>query len=165
MVICFYFLFQFIFKIYFIDYATTVVPFFLHFITTHKQTEPFWCWFPGGWVCVHSGTLWVSLRNFPVRLGVSPATTTSTGFFCQRFWGFISLHRNSGLCSLSCSPVVPPGYPHTNVGPSALPRLLCQPPLLPWSSSHCLASSPFRPGLPVSASPPLYPSWSGWMFL
>ena len=38
--------------------------------------------FLGGWVCVHSRTLWVSLMNSPVRLGVSLApATTPTGFF------------------------------------------------------------------------------------
>ena len=53
--------------------------------TTHKQIGPFWCWFPGGWVCVCSRTLWVSPTNSPMRLGVSPAASTSTGFFGQRF--------------------------------------------------------------------------------
>ena len=44
----------------------------------------------GGWVCVHSRTLWGSPTNSPVRLGVSPtAASTPTGFFSQRFWGFI----------------------------------------------------------------------------
>ena len=38
---------------------------------THKQLGPFWCWFPGGWFCVHSRTLWVPPMNSPVRLGVS----------------------------------------------------------------------------------------------
>ena len=76
--------------------------------TTHKQIGPFWCWFPGGWVCVHSRTLCVSPTNSPVRLGVSPTAATPTGFFSQRFWGFISLGWNSGLHGLSRSPVVPP---------------------------------------------------------
>ena len=34
---------------------------------THKQIGPFWCWFPGEWVCVPSGTVWVSPTNLPVR--------------------------------------------------------------------------------------------------
>ena len=63
---------------------------------------------PGGWVQVHSMTLWVSPMNSPVRLGVSPTITNPTDFFSQRFWGFISLCWSPGLCSLSLSPVVPP---------------------------------------------------------
>ena len=122
---------------------------------THKQVGPFWCWFLGGWVCVHSRTLWVSPTNFPVRLGVSPAATTPTGFYCQRFWGFISLHQNPGLCGLSCSLVVLASYLHAN-----------------WDHlvSHCFAHS----GLPAATLPHvlsslascLGPSYqSGWMFL
>ena len=52
---------------------------------THKQIGPFWCWFPGGWACVHSGTLWVSPMTFPVRLGVFSAAATPTDFYSQRF--------------------------------------------------------------------------------
>ena len=46
---------------------------------------------PGGWICLCFRTLWVSPVNSPVRLGISPATATPTGFYSQRFWGFISL--------------------------------------------------------------------------
>ena len=54
--------------------------------TTHKQIGPFWCWFPGGWACLHSRTLRVSPMNSPVRLEVSPtAVSTPTGVFSQRF--------------------------------------------------------------------------------
>ena len=35
-------------------------------------------------------------------------TSIPTGFYSQRFWGFISLCWNPGLCSLFRSPVVPP---------------------------------------------------------
>ena len=53
---------------------------------THNQIGPFWCWFPGGWVCVCSRTLCVSPTNSPVRLGVSPTVaSTTTGVFSQRF--------------------------------------------------------------------------------
>ena len=57
--------------------------------TTHKQIGPFCYLFPCGWVCVHSRTLWVSPMNFSVRLGDSPAATSPTDFYRQRFWGFI----------------------------------------------------------------------------
>ena len=45
--------------------------------TTHKQTGPFL----GGWVCVHSRTLWVSPTISPVRLVGSPIVSTAKGFF------------------------------------------------------------------------------------
>ena len=55
----------------------------------HKQIGPFWCWFPGGWACIGSRTVWVSPVSSLVRLGVSPATATPTGLYSQRFWGFL----------------------------------------------------------------------------
>ena len=76
---------------------------------THKQIGPFWCWFPGGWVCVCVRTLWVSPMNSPVSLGVYPAVSALTGFFSQRFWGFIFQHWNPGLHDLFGFPVFPPG--------------------------------------------------------
>ena len=48
---------------------------------TCKQIGSFWVWFPGGWVCVHSRTLWFSPKNSPVWLGVSPTAATPTDFF------------------------------------------------------------------------------------
>ena len=110
---------------------------------SHKQIGPFWYWFPGGWVCVHSRTLWVSLINSLVRLRVSPTTTTPTDFYSQRFWGFISPHWNPGLQGLSCFPVVPPDLSECKCGTAQ-------------SSSHYLATHPVHPGCP---SPPLLPVW------
>ena len=59
---------------------------------THNQTgplcypQPNWCWFPSGWACVCSRTLWVSPVNSLVRLGVSPtAASTPRGVFNLRF--------------------------------------------------------------------------------
>ena len=43
-----------------------------------------------------------------VRLGVSPAGAPPTGFYSQRFWGFLFLHWNPGFYGLSLSPFVPP---------------------------------------------------------
>ena len=105
--------------------------------TTHKQIGPFWCWFPGGWVCVHSRTLWVSPMNSPVRLVVYPTTSTPTGFFSRRFWGFISLCWNPGLCGLSHFSVVPHGLSTGKCG-------------TPCSTSRCESSPPW---LPISAPP------------
>ena len=112
-----------------------------------KQIGPFWCWFLGGWVCVHSETLWISPKNSPVRLGVSPAATTPTGFSSQRFCCFISLHWNPGLHVLSHSPVVP----------RDLSTHECR---TTQSASRCLAMSPLCPAAH------LHPSYqSGWRFL
>ena len=94
-----------------------------------------------------------SLQQTHVRLRVSPSAATPTGFYSQRFWGFISLRQNPGLCSLSRSPIVPPGLSNTNVG---LPHLVCQSPpcppgLLPAALPHHLC-----PGCPSLA---LLPVW------
>ena len=129
--------------------------------TTHKQIRPFWCWFLGGWVCVHFRTLWVSPTNFPVRLGVSAAASTPTGFFSQRLWGFISLHWNPGLRGLSHSPVVPSGWSTCKYGTTHFTS--CH---LAWSASLHLAKSPSYPNCP---SPPLLPVWMNvsftlWLF-
>ena len=118
--------------------------------TTHKQIGLFWCWFQGGWFCVHSRTPWVSPMNSPVRLGVYLATATPTYFYSQRFWGFLFPHWNPGLCGLSCSPVVPPCLSAHKCGTAlsaTLPNL---------SSRHQLAASPLHPGC---LSPPLQPVW------
>ena len=107
--------------------------------TTHKQIWPFWCWFPGEWACVHSRALWVSPTNSAVRLGIFLTTAVPTGFYSQRFWGFISLCWNPGLqgvllprCSFwfICTPM----WDHP----------VCQLP-------PCFMSFPLR--LPISASP------------
>ena len=70
------------------------LPTFSHFSTTNKQIGPSWCWFRGVWLCVNSRTLLVSPMNSSVRLGVSLATSTPTGFYSQRFWVFSFLHWN-----------------------------------------------------------------------
>ena len=59
--------------------------------------------------------------NSPVRLGVSPATSTPTGFCSQRFCGFIFLHWNPGLYGLSCFPVVPPSLSTCKCGTAGPP--------------------------------------------
>ena len=101
--------------------------------TTHKQIGPFWCLFPGGWFCVHSRSPCVSPTNPPVRLGVSPATTTPRGFDNLRFWSFISPCWNPQLHSLSHSPVVPPGLSTHKCGTA-------------WSTTCHLVIHPLCPG-------------------
>ena len=67
-----------------------------------------------GWVGVLcSRSLWVSPTNSPVKLVVSPGTSTTTDFCNQRFWGFTFPCWKPGLHSLSLSPVVLPSlYTH-----------------------------------------------------
>ena len=90
--------------------------------------------------------------KFAVRLGVSPAAATPTGFYRQTFWGFFPPCKNPGLCGLSRSPVVLSSYLHANGGPPSLP-----PAALPaGTSSHSLSMHPVRPSCP---SPPLLPVW------
>ena len=86
----------------------------LHWISvtpsaTHNQIGPLWCWFPSEWACARSRPLWVSPTNSPVRLGVSPAaTSTPTGVFNQRFEALFPPCWSPGLCVLLRSPTVPP---------------------------------------------------------
>ena len=63
---------------------------------------------------------------------VSAAAVTPTGFYSQRFWGFIYLHWNLGLYGLSRSPVVPSSLSAYECGTirlpaSALPRVFSAP--------------------------------------
>ena len=76
---------------------------------------------PGGWVCVYSRTLWLSPTNSPVRLGVSPATPTTTGFTVR---GSEALFPHAG--TLGCTVCLAPQflllvYLHTNVEMFGLP--------------------------------------------
>ena len=93
---------------------------------------------------------------------VSPAAATPTGFYSQRFWGFISPRWNPGLCSLSCFAVVPPGLSACSCGTAWSGSCCLACPSLPapasptWSSSRCLAACPLHPGCP---SPPLLLVW------
>ena len=122
---------------------------------THKQIEPFWCWFPGGWACVHTRTLRVSLTNSPVRLGVSPKCLNSHRCFQSVVFEALFPCWNPGLCSLSRSPVVPPGLSAWECGTthSTIRHLS-------GSTSCYIAVSPF------CLAAHLRPSYrSGWMFL
>ena len=115
--------------------------------TTHKQIGPFWCWFLGGWVCVHFRTLWVSPTNSPVRLGVSPTVATPHRILqseCLRLY-FSSFSLPSCSSHFICTQM--------------WNNLICQPPTRrPQPTSCCLAtwfSLPHRLGLSL----PLLPVW------
>ena len=102
-----------------------------------------------GWVgfCT-SRTLWVSPMNSAVRVGVSPFDTSiPTGVFNQKCWGFISLCWGSGLCGLSCSPVVSPGLSACKC--KTAQSAICH---LPWSTS-CSFAPVLSAWLHVSTSP------------
>ena len=69
------------------------------------------------------------LQRTIVMLEVSPAVSIPTGFYSQRFWGFILLHWNAGLHGLSRSPFVPLSLSSCECGTtrfaaSALPWIL-----------------------------------------
>ena len=107
---------------------------------THKWIGPFWRWFPGRWVCVHSRTLCVPPMDSLLRLGVFPATAPPTDFYSQRLWGF-------GFPMLEPW-VAPPLLLPSHFSQLILMRMwdipVCQLP-------DCHVSSP--PRLPISASP------------
>ena len=133
---------------------------------THNQTGPFWCCFLNGWVCVHSRPPWVSPTTSPVRLGVSPAaTSTPTGIFNQRFEALFPGAGALGWVVCLAPPPFLPVYLCANVGPQGLPvttlwGLLAAawptpfhnpPPLWVRQPGPSRKSSP--PQLPISAPP------------
>ena len=134
--------------------------------TTHNQIGPFWCCFLSGWVCAHSRPLWVSPTTSPVRLGVSPAaTSTPTGVFTQRFKALFP--RAGALGCRVCFAPLPflLVYLCANVGLQGLPATtLCglqaaawpapfhnPPPCWVHQLPPCCESSP--PPLPISTPP------------
>ena len=98
--------------------SSTLCRFLVTPSATHNQIELFWCWCLSGWVCAHSRTLWVSPTNSPVRLGVSPAaTSTPTGVFNQRFEALFPRSEALG-CAVCLAPqLFLPVYPQANEGP------------------------------------------------
>ena len=110
---------------------------------THKQIGSFWCWFLGWWVCVHSRTLWVSPTNSPVRLRVSPATSTPMGFFIQEVLRLCFLVLEA-LETWVVWSVSLPSCSFWLIRTQMWDHLLCQPPTCPKSS---------LPRLPISIPP------------
>ena len=95
---------------------SSVTPF-----ATYNQSGTPWCRFLSGWACARSRSLWVSPMTSLVRLGVSPAASTPTGVFTQRFE---ALFPSAG--ALDCTvcfapPLFLPVYLCANVGPQGLP--------------------------------------------
>ena len=100
---------------------------------THKQIGSFWCWFLGGWVCVHScGSL---QRTFLWGWEFLPLPQPPPVFTVR---GFEALFLQAGLSSLPHSPV-----------PWDLSAHKCQtgqpppwPPATASHTSHCLPHQP-----------------------
>ena len=119
----------------------------------HNQIGPFWCCSLSGWVCVQSRPLWVSPRNSPVRLGVSPATaSTPTGVFTQRFEALFPHAGTLGCMVCFTSPPALPVYLRSNMGSRGLPATTLPTQVIELLPCH--ESSP--PGCP---SPPLLLVW------
>ena len=78
---------------------------------THNQIGPLWCWFRSGWASAHSRPLWVSPMTSPVRLGVSPAaSSTLMGVFNQRFEALFPHAGALGCMVCFASPLFLPVY-------------------------------------------------------
>ena len=105
------------------DTCSTLCQISVTFPATHNQILPFWCCFLSGWVCIHSGTLWVSPTTSLMRLGVPPsAALTPKGVFSQWFEALFPAGTQG--CAVS-HPVhqLLPRWPA-----AALPSLLHSPP-------------------------------------
>ena len=125
---------------------------------THKQIGPFWCWFRGGWICVHSRTLWVSPTNSPVRLGVSPTSTTQV-FLVRGFEALFPLAGTLGWAVCLAPQLSLPVYQHTNVGQPGLPAATTSPAPVLQPQPCCESSLPGCPPLP------LLPAWRNVLLL
>ena len=118
---------------------------------THNQIGPLWCWFPSGWACAHSRTLWVSPTTSPVRLGVSPAAApTPTGVFNQRFEALFPCAGALG-CVIGFAPRPLSGLSVHECGAAGCYLPLCLPHSLPlwvWPSWFICVNVGLQ-GLPV----------------
>ena len=107
----------------------------------HKQIGPFWCWFPGGWACLCSRTLWISPTNSPVRLAVSLAVEVSIGFYSQILrLSFPSW--NTGMLGLSHSLVAPPSLSTHKCGTTQSTRHHLAQPVPPATTLSQVLSAP-----------------------
>ena len=108
------------------------------------------------------------LKQILLRLEVSSAAPTPTGFYSLRLWGFIFSTLEPWVV-ITHPPVVPPDfYLHTNVGPpslsaatshlSSLPQLPLSAP--PTGMDECFFLNSSVVGLPYSSI-----FWQFWVFL
>ena len=76
---------------------------------THNQIGPFWCWFPGGWVCVCSRTLWGLSSELSCEAGsFSCCLLNPHRCFQSEVWAFISL-LELWVHQQPCRKASPPG--------------------------------------------------------
>ena len=102
----------------------------------------------GRWACAHSRPLWVSSRNSPVRLGVSPAAaSTPTGVFNQRFEALCPCTGTLGCVVCHLVHQLLPRRPA-----AALPTPLHNPPPR-WIRQPLPCCKSSLPQLPVSVPP------------
>ena len=104
---------------------------------THNQIGPFWCCFPGGWVCILSRPLWVCPTSSPVRLGVSPAAVPTPWVFSIRAlrlyfpvlepWVASSVTWSTSCCLASQLQPCPPSSTIRHIAGSASHRLAVSP--------------------------------------
>ena len=118
-----------------------------------KQIGPFRCWVQGGWVCVHSRTLWVSQQTFLWGwefLLLPPQPPWVFSFRGLRLY----FPRAGTLSCVVCFTTPPflPSYLCANVGPRGLPAAAC----LPRSTILPLTGSTSCTG---RLSPPLLLVW------
>ena len=113
---------------------------------THKQIGPFRCWLPGGWVCVRSRILWISSKDYPVRLGVLLPLQPIQFFIARGFEALVSHSGTLGYAVRLIPQLFFPAYLHVNVGYS--------------SPTATVLPTRFAP---ASSIRPSY--WSGSMFL
>ena len=109
--------------------------------TAHNQIDPLWFWFPSGWACALSRSLWISPTTSPMRLGVSPAAApTTAGIFSQRFGALFPHTGALGYRVCFVPPPLVPVYLCAKVGPwGATCRTAC--PILCHSESGSLGLS------------------------
>ena len=132
---------------------------------THNQIGPLLCWFPSGWACARPRPLCVCPTTSPVRLGVSPAaTSTPTGVFNQRFEALFPRTGTLGYMVCFASPPFFPVYLCSNVGQQGL--LVVR--LLALFLSHSASLGTAMATGVLSAWPsslPLLPVWMNVSFL
>ena len=132
--------------------------------TTHQHIGPFWCWFLGRRICVHPWTPWAPPTNFPVRLGVSPATRfLQPGVLRLSFpvlepwvaWSVWLLHCSSRFIFTHMCDHQPPPRPPSPPA-ATLPHVLSAPPI---SLHECFFFNSLVVGHPHSSI-----CWQLWSF-
>ena len=132
---------------------------------THNQIGPLWCWFPSAWAYACSRAPWVPPTTSLVRLGVSPAaTSTHMGVFNQRFEALFPCAGALSCVVFFAPPPFAQVYLCSNVGLQGLLAVGLPALFVPHSASLWVLSAATQ----VLSSPTghLHPSYqSGCMFL